>query len=136
MSNIFINCPTTGIPVPTGLTTNSVVFHSLPPVAVPLCCAACGKMHKWKPQDAWIGRRNSAWALGALDDSRAVSALIDALRDSEAPVREQVAWALGAIDNPQAVPALVAAGAVAALGIARKRVPHEQEELEAALETA
>ena len=56
VSNIFINCPTTGIPVPTGLTTNSVVFHSLPPVAVPLCCAACGKMHKWKPQDAWIGR--------------------------------------------------------------------------------
>ena len=54
-SNIFINCPTMGIPVPTGLTTNSVVFHSLPAVAVPLCCPACGKMHKWKPQDAWIG---------------------------------------------------------------------------------
>jgi hypothetical protein len=54
-SNIFINCPTTGIPVPTGLTTNAVVFHSLPAVAVPLCCPACGKMHKWKPQDAWIG---------------------------------------------------------------------------------
>ena len=65
MSNIFINCPTTGIPVPTGLTTNSVVFHSLPPVAVPLCCAACGKMHKWKPQDAWIGRGvpPADWAL-------------------------------------------------------------------------
>jgi hypothetical protein len=54
-SNIFINCPNTGIPVATGLTTNSVVFHSLPPVAVPLCCPACGKVHKWKPQDAWIG---------------------------------------------------------------------------------
>jgi hypothetical protein len=65
MSNIFINCPTTGIPVPTGLTTNSIVFHSLPPVAVPLCCAACGKMHKWKPQDAWIGRGGPPvdWAL-------------------------------------------------------------------------
>ncbi len=54
-SKIFINCPTTGSPVPTGLTTNAVVFHSLPPVAVPLCCPACGKMHKWKPQDAWVG---------------------------------------------------------------------------------
>jgi hypothetical protein len=56
VSNIFITCPSTGIPVPTGLTTNAVVFHSLPPVAIPLCCAACGKMHKWKPQDAWIGQ--------------------------------------------------------------------------------
>jgi hypothetical protein len=55
-SNIFINCPTTGIPVPTGLTTSSVVFHSLPAVAVPLRCPACGKIHKWKPQDAWIGQ--------------------------------------------------------------------------------
>lgn len=54
-SNIFINCPTMGIPVPTGLSTNPVVFHSLPAVAVPLCCPACGKMHKWKPQDAWVG---------------------------------------------------------------------------------
>ena len=65
VSNIFIKCHSTGIPVPTGLTTDSVVFHSLPPVAVPLCCAACGKMHKWKPQDAWIGRGvpRADWAL-------------------------------------------------------------------------
>jgi uncharacterized C2H2 Zn-finger protein len=53
--NIFINCPTTGIPVTTGLTTRWVVFHSLPSVAVPLRCPACGQMHRWKPQDAWIG---------------------------------------------------------------------------------
>ena len=31
-------------------------------------------------QDAWIARRNAAWALGALDDSRAVGALIDPSR--------------------------------------------------------
>ena len=56
LANIFINCPTTGIPVTTGLTTNWVVFHSLPSVAVPLRCPACGQMHRWKPQDAWIGQ--------------------------------------------------------------------------------
>jgi hypothetical protein len=53
-ANIFITCPTTGVPVTTGLTTRWVVFHSLPPVAVPLCCPACGQVHNWKPQDAWI----------------------------------------------------------------------------------
>jgi len=54
-TDIFINCPNTGLPVGTGLATRSVVFSSLPPVAVPLCCSACGQIHKWKPQDAWIG---------------------------------------------------------------------------------
>ena len=57
--------------------------------------------------DAWIARRNAAWALGALDDERAAPALIDTLRDREAAVREQAAWALGAIDTPDAVPALL-----------------------------
>ena len=56
LANIFINCPTTGVPVTTGLTTRWVVFHSLPSVAVPLRCPACGQMHRWKPQDAWIGQ--------------------------------------------------------------------------------
>jgi len=60
-------------------------------------------------QEAWIARRNAAWALGALDDNQAVPALIDALRDREAPVREQAAWALGAIDDTQAMPVLIAA---------------------------
>jgi HEAT repeat protein len=59
--------------------------------------------------DAWIARRNAAWALGALDDNRAVASLAETLRDREAPVREQAAWALGAIDDTQAVPALAAA---------------------------
>lgn len=57
----------------------------------------------------WIARRNAAWALGALDDGRAVAALIEALKDPEASVRHQVAWALGAIGDRTAVPALIAA---------------------------
>lgn len=58
---------------------------------------------------AWVARRNAAWALGALDDRRAVPGLIEALKDREAAVRTRVAWALGAIDDSEAVPALIAA---------------------------
>lgn len=56
----------------------------------------------------WEARKNAAWALGALDDRRAVDLLVRALRDSEAPVRRNAAWALGAIDEQKAVPSLVA----------------------------
>jgi hypothetical protein len=52
---IFTKCPTTGLPVSTGLKADSVIFESLPPVAIPLCCPACGKTHRWKPAEAWIG---------------------------------------------------------------------------------
>lgn len=58
-------------------------------------------------QDAWIARRNAAWALGAIDDRRAVEPLIQSLRDREPAVREQAAWALGAIDDSAAVQPLV-----------------------------
>ena len=53
-------------------------------------------------QPQWLARRNAAWALGALDDPRAVSALLKALEDGEPGVRAQAAWALGAIDDPAA----------------------------------
>lgn len=59
--------------------------------------------------EAWVARRNAAWALGALDDHRAVSALIDTLKDSEPAVRAQGAWALGAIDARDGVPVLTGA---------------------------
>jgi endogenous inhibitor of DNA gyrase (YacG/DUF329 family) len=55
--HIFVNCPGTGKPVSTGLSTDKVVFESLPAVAVPLRCPACGKTHEWKPSEAWVGRR-------------------------------------------------------------------------------
>jgi HEAT repeat protein len=44
-----------------------------------------------------VARRNAAWALGALDDQRAVTPLIRSLKDGDASVRAQAAWALGAI---------------------------------------
>ncbi len=52
-------------------------------------------------------RRNAAWALGALDDKRAVTSLTGALRDTDERVREQAAWALGALDDPKAVQPLI-----------------------------
>jgi HEAT repeat protein len=58
---------------------------------------------------AWVARRNAAWALGASDASEAVPALIDALKDTDAGVREQVAWALGAIGDRRAVDGLIGA---------------------------
>jgi HEAT repeat protein len=69
---------------------------------------------------AWIARRNAAWGLGALDASEAVPALIDALKDSEAAVREQVAWALGAIGDRRAVDGLVGALTDSAPGVRRQ----------------
>ena len=60
-------------------------------------------------QPQWVARRNAAWALGALDDARAVKALIDRLHDREADVRAQAAWALGAIDDAAAIEPLTAA---------------------------
>jgi hypothetical protein len=55
LADILVSCPRTGAPVSTGLKTEWVVLKSLPSVAVPLSCPACGQMHKWKPDDAWIG---------------------------------------------------------------------------------
>jgi hypothetical protein len=55
LADILVQCPRTGAPVSTGLKTEWVLLKSLPCVAVPLRCSACGQIHKWKPGDAWIG---------------------------------------------------------------------------------
>ena len=60
-------------------------------------------------QPQWVARRNAAWALGALDDGRAVNALLKALGDREPDVRAQAAWALGALDATPAMDRLTAA---------------------------
>ena len=57
----------------------------------------------------WVARRNAAWALGALSDSRAAKALMETLKDQEADVRQQAAWALGALGEEIATEALIAA---------------------------
>ena len=71
MADILVRCLRTGAPVPTGLKTEWVLLKSLPSVAVPLRCPACGQMHKWKPADAWIGSARPATEAGFLDAPRA-----------------------------------------------------------------
>lgn len=68
--------------------------------------AACEPLISVLRSPQWPARKNAAWALGALDDSRAVGPLIATLRDGEAPVRGTAAWALGALDDARAVPGL------------------------------
>src|ERR1700676_629196 len=71
LADIFVQCPRTGAPVPTGLKTEWVLLKSLPCVAVPLRCPACGQMHKWKPDDAWIGSARQSSDASLLSASRA-----------------------------------------------------------------
>ena len=65
-------------------------------------------------------RRNAAWALGALDDQRAVTPLIASLRDTDEHVREQAAWALGAIGDARALAGLTSALKDSASGVRRQ----------------
>ena len=69
---------------------------------------------------AWIARKNAAWALGALDSSEAVPALIEALKDTDDGVRQQVAWALGAIGDRRAVEGLIGALNDTAAGVRKQ----------------
>lgn len=69
---------------------------------------------------AWIARKNAAWALGAMGNTEAVTALIEALKDSDAGVREQVAWALGAIGDRRAVDGLIGALGDSAPGVRKQ----------------
>ena len=71
MADIFVQCPRTGAPVPTGLKTEWVLLKSLPCVAVPLRCPACGQMHKWKPDDACIGSARQSSDANLLAATRA-----------------------------------------------------------------
>jgi hypothetical protein len=59
MADILVKCSRTHKSVPTGLKAEWVVLDSLPPIAIPFICAACGQMHKWKREDAWIGCASS-----------------------------------------------------------------------------
>ena len=54
MSDIMIRCPIRGIPVPTGLTTQTIKFESLSGITIPLQCPACLKTHQWQQKEAWV----------------------------------------------------------------------------------
>lgn len=54
MPDISISCPETGKPVQTGLDTETVVFETLPSVAMPVRCPHCAQTHFWRPAGAWV----------------------------------------------------------------------------------
>jgi hypothetical protein len=54
MAEILTRCPETGRAISTGLTTESVIFESLPKVPVPVKCPDCGEVHKWTTATAWV----------------------------------------------------------------------------------
>jgi hypothetical protein len=54
MSDIMIHCPITGLAVPTGVTTEAVVFETLPNIALPMYCPSCERIHNWMPLQAWV----------------------------------------------------------------------------------
>jgi hypothetical protein len=86
LADIFVQCPRTGAPVSTGLKTEWVVLRSLPSVAVPLRCPACGQMHKWKPDDAWIGtsrRPSDPSLLQASNASLIAASTVDVVKTPE-----------------------------------------------------
>ena len=65
MAEILVRCPRSQQPVPTGLKAEWVVLNSLPSLAIPFVCAACGQMHTWKREDAWIAGDSRMQGAGA-----------------------------------------------------------------------
>ena len=62
---IVIRCPIRDEAVSTGLTTDSVIFATLPDVWVSLQCPLCGKPHHWRPRHAWLEERPDGHPRGA-----------------------------------------------------------------------
>jgi phage FluMu protein Com len=58
---IMIKCPILKVPVSTGLTTDAILFTSLPgDMDIPLRCPACKKLHRWKARNAWVDGNHGA----------------------------------------------------------------------------
>ena len=52
MGIIMIKCPRVGRPVSTGIEVIDV--NQLPMVVATATCPACGGVHEWTKQDAWL----------------------------------------------------------------------------------
>jgi len=68
MGIIMINCPSTGRAVSTEIEMQNV--ERLPTVIATMVCPACGGVHEWTKNDAWLEKggqyywkvaTNSAW---------------------------------------------------------------------------
>ena len=52
MGIIMIACPATGREVSTGIEMSGV--EQLPTVMATMLCSACGRVHEWTKDDAWL----------------------------------------------------------------------------------
>jgi len=55
MNPLLFQCPKTLRELDTGIEVNINKLRSVQPVTVSLLCPFCGKSHKWKLADGWIG---------------------------------------------------------------------------------
>ncbi len=52
MGIVMITCPSTGRAVSTGIEMSGV--EQLPTVIATMVCSACGRVHEWTKDDAWL----------------------------------------------------------------------------------
>src|SRR5215467_10502452 len=57
MADILTRCPHTGQSIPTGLSTDIIIFETLSRVPIPVHCQACGEVHYWTRSTAWIANK-------------------------------------------------------------------------------
>ena len=54
MAALMVTCPITGRVVPTGIEIEAEDFRTLPRIAAPVYCPACGEKHFWTRDDAML----------------------------------------------------------------------------------
>jgi len=63
MGIIMIKCPRVGRPVSTGIEVTDV--DQLPTVVATTACPACGGVHEWTKDDAWLADGGEQYRLAA-----------------------------------------------------------------------
>jgi hypothetical protein len=58
MGRIMIKCPVKNVPVPTGMAMGKQAFDSSMFVNNTSSCPACGGMHTWSKEQAWLEEAN------------------------------------------------------------------------------
>lgn len=56
MAAILIRCPTTNRAVPTGFKADAETFESIDYYQLKFNCPACGAVHTWSKENAWLAR--------------------------------------------------------------------------------
>jgi len=67
MGILMINCPSTGRAVSTGIEMSGV--DQLPTVIATTECSACGRVHEWSKDDAWLAEGGEQYRSIAADEA-------------------------------------------------------------------